>query len=84
MGVLCDCPRGCLTMFTLRDTIIPLVRSKTSPPRTNDVTGLPAVIDPPLETQTKNGMYLGGLAHVVSGMFYSVVANRGQPNLYIV
>ena len=27
--------------------------------------------------------YPGYLAHVVSGMFYSVVDNRRQPNLYI-
>ena len=56
------------------DTTIPLVRSKSSPPRTNDPARPPAVIDRQNEEEKKR--YPGGLARVVSGMFYSVVANR--------
>ena len=32
--------------------------------------------------QNKKKRYTGCLAHLVSGMIYSVVANRPQPNLY--
>ena len=76
MGVLCNCPVGDLPSV-LRDTIIPLVQSKIAPPRTNDLTRPPAVID---AKQQKR--YPGGLAHVVSGVFHSVVANRRQRILY--
>ena len=38
MGFLCNCLMGVLT---LRDPIIPLVRSKGSPPRTDDLTQPP-------------------------------------------
>ena len=38
---------------------------------------------PPKQKTKKNGMYPGCLAHVVSGMFYSVASNLRQPNLYI-
>ena len=34
MGITMYPPRGCVTIFTLRDTIILLMRSKGSPPRT--------------------------------------------------
>ena len=40
MGLLCNCLMGALPQ-TLRDPIIPLVRSKGSPPRTNDLTRPP-------------------------------------------
>ena len=44
-------PRGCLTLYTLRDVSIPLVRSKGSSPRTNNMTRLPAETD---RQKTKN------------------------------
>ena len=46
VGILCNCPVGALpyTRHTLRDTIIPLVRSQGSPPRTNDTTRPPAMV----------------------------------------
>ena len=43
-GVLCNCLVGALP-YTLRDTIIPLVRSESSPPRTDDLARSPAVTD---------------------------------------
>ena len=49
----------------------------TSHKRSNSTT---AVTDCP----NNKKRYPGCLAHVVSGMFYSVVANRRQPNLYII
>ena len=57
------------------------MRSKGSPPRKNDLTRPPTVIDRQ-KNKNKKERYPGGLAHVVSGMFYSVVANRRQPYLY--
>ena len=77
MGVLCNCLLGCLTL--LRDTINSLVLSKSSLPRTNRLTRRPAVGDRP-----KKKRHAGFLAHVVSGMYYSVDANRRQPNQYII
>ena len=47
MGILCTSMylhRGCFTTYILRDTTIPLVRSKRFPPRTNGLTRLPAVV----------------------------------------
>ena len=64
----------------VRGTIIPLVRSKSSPPRKNDIARPPAVID--RQQQAKKKRYPGGLAHVVSDVFYRVAANQRQPNLY--
>ena len=68
---------------TLRDPITPLVRIKGSPPLTNDRIRSPTMGDGEKERDTKNGMYPGCLAHVVSGMFHSFVANRRQPSLFI-
>ena len=77
-GSIMYLPRGCLTVnTTVYGTISALVRSKSSPPRTNDLTWPPAVID----RQKKR--YPDGLARLVSGMFYSVVANRRPANLYL-
>ena len=59
--------------------LFPLVRSKGCSHRTNDLTRQPAVTD----RQKKKKKRYPGLAHVISGMFYSVVANRRQSNLYI-
>lgn len=50
---------------------------KGSPPRTDDLATPLAVIDRP----PKHKRYPGGLARVVSGMFYNAVANRRQPEL---
>ena len=36
-------PSGYLTIYTLRDAIIPLVRSQSCPPRTNDLNRSPAM-----------------------------------------
>ena len=58
----------------------PLARSKGSSPHTNDITRQPAADDRQREKKKKK--YPGCLAHVVSGMFYSVVATRRQPNLH--
>ena len=77
MGELCNCLLGALP-WTLRCTIDSLVRSKGYLPRTKDLTRQPVVGDP---QQKKQKRYIGCLAHVVSGMFYSVVAYRRQPNL---
>ena len=46
---------------------------------------LPATRPPAVVTvkKTKKKRYGGCLAHAVKGVFYSVVANRRQPNLYI-
>ena len=41
------------TLYTLRDTIIPLVRSQGSPPRTNGLTRPPAMVTVPI--------YIGGV-----------------------
>ena len=51
MGVLCNCLLGALP-YALRDTIISLVRSKSSPPHTNYRTRPPAVIDRQKKTIT--------------------------------
>ena len=78
MGVLCNGLVGVLpyTWYTVRDTIIPLVRRKGSPRTKNDLTRPPAVVT------AKKKRYPDCLAYVVRGVFYSVVANRRQPNLY--
>ena len=47
-------------------------------PRAHDLTRSPAM------TNHKKKRYPGCLTHVVSGMFYSVVANRRPPNLSII
>ena len=60
----------------------PLVRSKGCSPRTNDLTRQPAVTDRQKEKEQEKKRYPGCLAHVVSGMFFCVVAYRRQPNLY--
>ena len=65
--------------YQVRDTIIPLVRSKGSLPHTNDLTRPPAVTDRQKEKEKKR--YPGCLAQVVNGMFYSVAVNRRQPNI---
>ena len=62
------------------DAIIPLVRGKGSQPRTNDVTRLPAATDRRTKNTKKAVPWLSPVARVVSGMFYSVVANRRQPS----
>ena len=36
MGTIMKLPRGCLTIFTLRDAILPLVRNKGSHPAQHD------------------------------------------------
>ena len=74
----CNYPMGALPQ-TLRDPIIPLVRSRGSPPRTNDRTRSPVATT--TENQNEKRMYPGCLVHVLSGVFYSAVANRRQPNL---
>ena len=78
MGILCNCLNGALpyTWYTLRDTITSLVRSLGSPPLTNHLTRQPAM------ATAKNKRHPGCPVHAVIGVFYSVVANRRQPNLY--
>ena len=48
------------------------------PPHKNDLTRPPA-----MATAKKQKRYPGCLGHAVIGVFYSVVANRHQPNVYI-
>ena len=78
MGVLCNCLVGALP-YAIRDTIIPLVRITPTPPKRSNST---ASYDRPPNEKTKK-WYPSCLAQVVSGMFYSVVSHRRQPNLYI-
>ena len=70
MGLPCNYLMGALRR-TRRHPIIPLVRSKGSPPRTNGV----ALARPQVAAAAKKDIYIypGCLAHVASGMFYSVV-----------
>ena len=57
------------------------MRSIGCSPRTLDLTRQPGATN--LQNKKNKKRYLGCLAYVVSGMFYSsVVANRRQPNLY--
>ena len=65
----------------IRDTINSFVRSKGYLPRTKYLTRRQMWVTARNKTQKR---HRGCLAHVVSGMFYSVVANRCQSNLYIV
>ena len=79
MGVLCDCLMGA-SPSTLHDSISLLVQSKVlHPPQMTNST---ASCSDRKKNKT-NGMYLGCPGDAVSGMFYGVVANRRQPNLYI-
>ena len=78
MGLLCICLMCALPQTLLAPTI-PLVRSKGCLPRANDLTRPPVAA---IAKQKTNGMYPGCLAHVVSGISYSAVTNRRQPNLY--
>ena len=57
------------------------MRNTGSSTRTNDLARPPAVGDRQKKNEKKR--YPGCLARVVSGMFHGVVANRRQPNLYV-
>ena len=61
----------------------PLGRRKGSSPRTNDLTRPPAVTGRKKERRIKAVPWLS-VAQVVSGMVYSVVANRRQPSPKII
>ena len=80
MGVLCNCLLGALP-WTPRDTIIPTCAEWElfSSHKLSDST---TTCDRPQIKKKKKERYPGCLPHLVSGMFYSVVANRRQPNLY--
>ena len=65
--------------YTLRDTIIPIER-RLHPAQIVLTRPSPVVTD----RRKRTKQYPGCLAQAVSGMFYSVVANRRQPNLYII
>ena len=92
-GVAMYLPHGCLTVSTTgRDPIIPPARSKVLHPaqmmQLDRQLWQPAVAATAKKKQKKKRYvpcYPGCLllAYVVSGMFYSVVANRHQPNLHI-
>ena len=89
MGLLCNCLEGALPHtpeYTLRDTIVPLGRSYCSPPRKIYLTRPPAMPSwRPSRTKTKTVPWLSSaVAHAVFGAFYSVFANRRQPNLHII
>ena len=60
--------------------IIPLVRSYGSPPHANDLTRSTTIVNPKMKGIKKR--YPGCLVHAVRGVFYSVVADRRQPNPY--
>ena len=82
MSLLCNCLLGALpyTWYTLRYDHPPLCGVKVLPAQ-NDPTRPPAVMTAKKKKQKKR--YPGCLAHAVRGVFYSVVADRRQPNLYI-
>ena len=65
---------------TLRDAIIPLVRSRGSPPRANYLTRSPAVTDRRKNKTKKTVPWLSSSR----SERYGVVANQRQPNLYMV
>ena len=63
-------------MYTLRDTTISLVFSRTKMIDNNSTASRGNHKN---NNDNKNGILLC-LAHVVKGVFYSVVVNRRQPN----
>ena len=66
--------------YQVRDTIIPPVQSKGSPPRTFDLNRLSAVADSQNQRQQKKTVPWLSLAQAVSAICFGVVANRRQPN----
>ena len=81
MGLLCICLVNALpyTHYVMRS--IPRAELSFSRPK-DDLTRPPAMVTAK-KLQLKK-RYPGCLAHAVRGVFYSVVANRRQPNQYTV
>ena len=83
MGLLSNCLMSALPYQHYEIRSFPPVRSKASPPRTNDLSLDGELRRPPKKNKTKKkrkkSMYPVCLAHVVRGMFYSVFATRRQP-----
>ena len=79
-GVTMKLPRGCHIITTTRYMIrpFPLCGVKVLHPAQNGLTRPPDTV-----TAKTNGMYPGYLAHAVSGVLCSVVANPRQPNRHI-
>ena len=74
-------PRVYLTInSTVRDVVVSIVRSVSSPPRTNDLTRPPAVVT---GNERKGGAPVVQSFHVVIGVFHSVVASRRKLSLCI-
>ena len=87
MGSLCSCLVGVppYTHYQVRDTTTPLC-AKGSSRTKNYVTRPPGVVTAEKQQQQQqqqNSTLTVYVAHVVTGVFYSVVANRRQPNLYM-
>ena len=79
MEILCNCLVGALRYirYTLRDTIIPVVRSEGSlGALTTDVTRPPAMAT---AKKKRKKRYIDCLAHTVIDVFYSVAVNGPQP-----
>ena len=81
MGSLCNCLVGVPhyipgTHYVIRSSSLCGVKVLSAQ---NDLTRPPAVVTAKKKPQRNPGC----LAHAVRGVFYCVVANRHQPNLYI-
>ena len=82
-GFTMQLPRGCLTTthYVIRSSI-PLAEARFFRQQKVILTRPPAVVTAKKTKKRYAGCLL--IAHAVQGVFYSVVANRRQPNLYIV
>ena len=81
-GFTMELPRGCVAIYTLRDTTVPLVRKEGPPAHRNDLTRPPAVVTITRRKKTLPWLSTAVRAQPVRGVFYNV-ANRRQANLYI-
>ena len=83
MGLRCNCLVGALAIQTMRDTIITLVQSQYSLPRTKYRTRSPVVATAKIDNNEKTRM-IRCLVHSVIGVLYRAAANRRQRNLHII
>ena len=83
MGLRCNCLVGALAIRTMRDTIITLVQSQYSLPRTKYRTRSPVVATAKIDNNEKTRM-IRCLVHSVIGVLYRAAANRRQRNLHII
>ena len=73
-GLICNFPRGCLTILTQRDAIIPVVRRLGCSTPHNVI-----YLDNHQGGMARKKRYRSCLTHAVIVMFYSVGYKRGQP-----